>query len=279
VAVAAVWIPLPSSWRGFQHSLGGAVVASATAAPAAPSADQVGADKAPTAREAALPPLWRPTPDGATTRLATAPPPPLGGGPHAFLMLQDNGVTPIAYDPCRPVHYVMRPDGMPPGGEEMVQAAAARISEATGLRFVYDGFTDEALTENREPYLPRLYGDQWAPVLVAWQTEEENPELAGDVVGLAGSYAVDFWDSPRVYVSGSVALDGGQFPEILAEYGGEQIARSIILHEFGHLVGLDHVEDETQLMNPMTVPGLTDFAAGDLEGLARLGLGPCAPLV
>jgi hypothetical protein len=90
-----------------------------------------------------LPPADRPTPARATTRLTTAPPAPVGGGPHAFAMVQDNGVTPIAYDPCRPVHYVMRRDGMPPGGEEMVRAAVARVSQATGLQFVYDGATAE----------------------------------------------------------------------------------------------------------------------------------------
>jgi predicted Zn-dependent protease len=70
-----------------------------------------------------------------------------------------------------------------------------------------------------------------------------------------------------------------RFPDILTEPDGREIAQAIVLHEFGHLVGLDHVADETQLMNPETVVGITDFAAGDLAGLSRLGRGPCAPLV
>lgn len=280
VAAAVVWMPFPTRWRGFQESLPSAVPAPAAAAspvpaPTAPS----GPDEGPSTARPTLPPADRPTPAGGTTRLATAPPVPVGGGAHAFAMVQDNGVTPIAYDPCRPVRYVVRPDGAPPGGEEMVRAAVAGISRATGLRFVDDGATDEALTEDREPYQPDRYGDRWAPVLVAWQTDTENPALAGDVVGRAGSVAVEYRDGPRVYVSGLVALDAEQFPDILAEPGGQEIARAIVLHEFAHVVGLDHVADETQLMNPETVPGVTDFAAGDRAGLARLGRGPCAPLV
>jgi hypothetical protein len=274
VAAAVAWVPSPASWVGFQETL---------AAAAAPSPAASALTVAPLIRDKApddpLPHLDRPTPGGATTRLGSAPPAPIGGESHAYLNLLDNGVSPVAYDPCRPIHYVLNPAGMPPGGEEMVHAAAARVSQATGLQFRYDGPTDEPLTDTREAYQPQRYGDRWAPVLVAFQTEAENPGLAGDVVGRAGSYPSDFWDSPSVYVTGDVSLDGGQFPEIMALYGGRDIAESIVLHEFGHLVGLDHVDDASQLMYPEITPGITDFGAGDLGGLARLGRGPCAPLV
>ena len=280
VAAAAVWVPFPRSWRGFQESLESAAPSPAAAAVPAPAAgDPSTAGTAPSASQPPLPPADRPTPAGGTVRLATAPPAPVGGGPHAFVAFQSNGVTPIAYDPCRSVHYVIRPDHMPAGGEEMVHAAARRITQATGLPFVYDGYSDEPVTEDREPYQPDRYGDRWAPVLVAWQTDTENPALAGDVVGRAGSTSMSFGViSTSVFVSGIVVLDGGQFPDIVAGPGPE-VAQAIVLHEFGHLVGLDHVEDESQLMNPETVPGVTDFAAGDLAGLARLGRGPCAPLL
>jgi hypothetical protein len=275
VAAAVVWVPSPTSWRGFQESLGSGVPAPAAALRTATAPADPG-DKAPSGAQPALP-VDRPTPARSTTRLATAPPAPPGGQSHAFALVQDNGVTPIAYDPCRLIHYVMRPDGVPPGGEEMVHAAAARLSQATGLQFVYDGYSDEPVTEDREPYQPDRYGDRWAPVLVAWQTDAENPELVGEVVGRAGSTSVSFGViSSDFFVSGVVILDGGQFPEVVAESGTE-VAQAIVLHEFGHLVGLDHVDDASQLMYPETTPGITDFAAGDLAGLARLGRGACAP--
>ena len=44
----------------------------------------------------------------------------------------------------------------------------------------------------------------------------------------------------------------------------------------GTLLGLDHVDDPTQLMHAEN-SGLTGFAAGDLAGLALLGSGPCVP--
>lgn len=221
----------------------------------------------------------RPTPGNGATRSprGAAPAAPVGGGAHAFATFQTNGVTPVAYDPCRAVHYVIRPDQAPPGGEEMIHAAVARISEATGLHFVYDGATDEPLAPGREAFQPDRYGDRWAPVLIAWQTDAENTSLAGDIVGEGGSVAVSLGDGPRVYITGTVSLDAGQFPEILETRGGGDTAAGIVLHELAHLVGLAHVDDDAQLMYPETRRGVTDFSAGDLTGLSRLGHGPCVP--
>ena len=42
-----------------------------------------------------------------------------------------------------------------------------------------------------------------------------------------------------------------------------------------HLVGLDHVTAASQLMYPQSQPGVTDFGAGDLTGLAAVGRGAC----
>jgi hypothetical protein len=204
-------------------------------------------------------------------------PPPADGGSHTFVTFQADGVTPVAYDPCRPVHYVLRPDAAPPGGDALVHEAFARLSQVAGLQFVHDGPTDEPGTRDRELFQPDRYGDRWAPVLVAWETEEQNPALAGDIVGEAGSVAVSLGDGPRVFLSGTVSLDAGQLPELLARPDGAATVRSIVLHELGHLVGLGHVEDTAQLMYPKSQEEVTDYAAGDLTGLSRLGSGPCVP--
>ena len=224
-------------------------------------------------------PTDRPTSGGEAARLplGTPPPAPAAGGPHVFVTFQADGVTPVAYDPCRAVHYVLRPDSAPPGGEDVVRAAIARLGQATGLVFVDDGYTDEPLTSDRELFQPDRYGDRWAPVLIGWQTEAENPELASDIVGAAGSASVSLGDGPRVYVTGTVSLDATQLPGILAGKDGAAAVRAIVLHELGHLVGLAHVEDEDQLMYPEARAAVTDYAAGDLTGLAALGGGACVP--
>jgi hypothetical protein len=87
---------------------------------------------------------------------------------------------------------------------------------------------------------------------------------------------VSLGSGPQVLVTGTVSLDAGQFPAILHRRNGTAIARAIILHELGHLVGLDHVDDR-QLMYPETGGDVLDFAAGDLTGLAAVGSGRCVP--
>ncbi|TFV67927.1 UNVERIFIED_ORG: matrixin family metalloprotease [Bacillus sp. AZ43] len=224
-------------------------------------------------------PLDRPTPGVGSARapLGRPLPAPPEGGPHVFVAFQADGVTPVAYDPCRPVHYVVRPDNAPEGGEQIVHEAFARIGQITGLRFVHDGTTDEPSTTDRQVFQPDRYGDRWAPVLVAWETEEQNPALAGDTVGQAGSVSVSLGKGPQIFVSGTVSLDAGRMPEILGFRDGTETARAIVLHELGHLVGLGHVDDPSQLMYPEARREVLDFASGDLTGLAALGAGRCVP--
>lgn len=194
-----------------------------------------------------------------------------------FAAFQTDGSTPVTYDPCRPIHYVIRIQGEPAGGDQIITAAILRVSQATGLRFVYDGATSEAPSRQRPPYQPKAYGDRWAPVLISWVTPSENPDFAADVLGEGGSASVGPPDGPRAYVSGAVELDAAQITRVLQRPGGSQVVWAVVLHELGHLVGLGHVTATSQLMYPQVKPAVTDFGAGDLTGLAALGRGTCRP--
>jgi predicted Zn-dependent protease len=55
------------------------------------------------------------------------------------------------------------------------------------------------------------------------------------------------------------------------------VVRAIILHELGHLVGLDHTSDRGQIMFSEAEFNVRDYAPGDLRGLARLGTQACFP--
>ena len=186
--------------------------------------------------------------------LGSPPPVPDGGGPHAFVRTQPDGVSPVAYDPCRPVHFVTRPGG-PPEGDVLIREAVASVSAATGLRFVDDGSTDEAPTDARAAYQPERYGERWAPVLITWSDPVESPRLGevsvddptADPAAYAGSMAVGI-DQPdgqgdMVFVTGAVTLDREDLGEALVGVDGRARVRSVIEHELAHLVGLDHVDD------------------------------------
>ena len=127
--------------------------------------------------------------------------------------------------------------------------------------FVDDGLTHEAPSSDRAAYDPQLYGKRWAPVLVAWSTPEETPALAGDTVGIGGAAPVTR-DGLSVYVTGAVTLDAPGMAELLATPGGVNGAYGVITHELGHVVGLDHVDDPSQLMNPRASAAVYDPPAG-----------------
>lgn len=198
------------------------------------------------------------------------------GTNFAFALRQDDG-SPVTYDPCRPIHYVTRTAGQPRGGSALVQAAVQRLSAVTGLRFVDDGPTDEQPSQQRQAFQPGRYGDRWVPVLIAWQSAHENPDFAADVAGEAGSQSLGVRGKPTVYVTGQVMLDAEKLAVMMRSRRGGPVARAIVLHELGHLVGLAHVSEPSQIMYPKADENVLDYASGDLTGLARLGAGPCAP--
>ena len=71
-------------------------------------------------------------------------------------------------------------------------------------------------------------------------------------------------------------LDGQDLTPELERRGGRAEVRSVVLHEIGHLLGLDHVGDTSQIMHEYSSPEVTTYQAGDLAGLEALGTGRCA---
>jgi hypothetical protein len=126
--------------------------------------------------------------------------------------------------------------------------------------------------KQREAYQPKRYGDRWAPVVIAWSDEASDPALAGYIAGVSGPQGlVAPKDGAVVYVTGNVLLDREQLAD-----GGPR-AEAVVLHELGHLAGLDHTNDRSQIMFSEGQPTVTEYGDGDLRGLADLGRGACAP--
>lgn len=223
-----------------------------------PSANVVGADG-----------VWRPRisvesvprpADVQSTRVLTERT-SLGSGAHEFMATQPDSKKPVTYDPCTPIHVEINPRTGPDNAVPLVRQALDQIEQASGLAFIVDGVSDREV-DFESP------GALTDPVIISWTDAETIPDLAGEVVGLGGSQ-IAVREGWHWYVTGSIALDG---PD-LGESADEQ-KRAVIMHEIGHVVGLGHVGDPTELMHARNT-GLSALGPGDLTGLAELGAGRC----
>jgi hypothetical protein len=214
-------------------------------------------------------------------------PEPAKASSHSYAFLRAGTDQPfVSYDPCRPIHYVVRPDNAPAGGDQMIAEAVAAASKATGFVFVNDGVTSESPSLERPAYQLDRYGNRWAPVLFAWETWDDEPQFTENwlpgsttTLGLGGSTAVTVDDANSAYVTGQVRLNAAALGTMAKRPGGTATVTAVVKHELAHVLGLDHIGDPTQLMAAKMSGNITEYAAGDLAGLAILGTGKCRPAV
>jgi hypothetical protein len=201
----------------------------------------------------------------AEDALGDPPDAPDGTGGYAFSATQPGRPDePVGYSPCEPVRVVLNDTDAPEGAAGLVEDALVEVSDLTGLKLVLEGRTDDLPTTDGSRPLD-------APALVAWTDPEQVPALEGRVAGLGGSTAVEIPMRNRAWLrTGQVALDTPDLESILDRPDGTDQAYAIILHELGHLVGLDHTSDSAQLMHSENV-GVDAFQPGDRRGLAKLG--------
>lgn len=197
-------------------------------------------------------------------RPAAAPDVRSGVGSFTFLQTQRASDEPVAYDPCRTIEDVVNPEGAPANYDDLVDTGLAHTGAAAGLKFIRVGLTDD-----RDVATGGFV--QRRPVLIAWATPGQVPELAGEVAGIGGSVAVGPPGRMR-YVTGKVMLDRDLFASFDVEDADR--AQAIVDHELAHVVGLGHVDDPGELMYEENV-GRTTYGPGDREGLARLGSVDC----
>lgn len=189
---------------------------------------------------------------------------------HAFTATNRDG-SPARWNPCAPVHYIANFSKAPAGAREDLARAFADLSAATGLSFVYDGETELFPTAR---WASRPWpGRARPPAIVAWAEPSDVDVLRPAASGVTEAYRLP---SPRgkVIVSGVVILNANHNPAFESGFGPVRPRGALLRHELGHLVGLAHVAERTQLMYP-TSRRPHDFAAGDRAGLARLGQGGC----
>jgi Matrixin len=192
--------------------------------------------------------------------------------------LPDGRTVTMRWNGCQAITYKVNLASVPAKSRAAVLAEThtglKRLAAVTGFRFVYRGATAE---------VPRFSNTRKlsADIVIAYTTPRgTDMPLAGRTAGYGG-FASSWWGVPTeagdysygaANVRGYLVIDTPDAMKMGAGFGKGVRRGNLLLHELGHVVGLDHVTDARQLMYPnlhSTTPN--GYAAGDLAGLARIG--------
>ena len=203
--------------------------------------------------------------------------PPGDSGAYTFMQVTGDD-EPIGFDPCRPVTVRINPERAPDGTAALVETAAARLSQASGIELDMGEETDARPQLGAVGELEQR--QQSAPVsdpeiVVIWSRPKETPSLARSTVGVGGSTAYAVGGARPYYLRGAVALDARPLREALLRSDGPRRVTAVIMHELAHALGLGHVKSDSELMNARSL-GRLDLGPGDRTGLALVGAIPCA---
>ncbi len=195
------------------------------------------------------------------------------GDPDDYALLYEP--TP-RWNPCLEIGYRVNAAEGPASAAEDARAAVAEVATATGLRFVYRGPTD-LVPGDRSGAAP--YPSD-TDLVIAWSTDEESTYLPPDPA-VAGQGGAAFADAGYVDQDGrpirmfykAVLVMNAETTWLTPGFADGSSTGKVLMHELGHVVGLDHAATDDEVMYPTLGAGPSRWGAGDLSGLSLLGSG------
>ena len=214
-----------------------------------------------------------PTADEVPARPAAAAAPAAAPDPSREFAVWglDHREAPLRWDACEPILFVLSEQDAPDHAVRDLTAALMLLREATGLDLQLLGTTDERPQVDRPLVEDAGAGWQWRPVLVAWAQPGEG-DVALTALDRGVALPVSVRDGEHeAYVTGQVVLNAARTDLIDGFADRRDAIGATLLHELGHLLGLAHVEDVSQLMSTDPGSGPVVLGAGDLAGLRAIG--------
>ncbi len=165
--------------------------------------------------------------------------------------------TPMTWG-CGEIKVIVNAKMAPVGALADLKVALAQLSTASGDSWVYSGTTKE------QPSQTRSASD---PVLVAWVrggTKYPNgAEMISDYeAGRSGPVASN---DGRHWVSGTVVLNADRNSDYVPGFGVGRTRGALMLHELGHVVGLGHVGDTSEIMTTYSTVRVQPAAYSSVE--------------
>ena len=172
------------------------------------------------------------------------------------------------WESCRAVRWKFNDDRAPGHGLDQVKEAVRRVHAATGIEFDYRGKTDH----KANPYGDDIAG---AAVVIGWRGARTFRKYVGSpqVVGLAGQrFVTGYRDAAGpVYKTVQAGIILNAAHDLERGFGTGTTWGEVIVHELGHVMGLDHTASSKQVMYFSTTGHNAALGAGDINGLRQLG--------
>ena len=191
----------------------------------------------------------------------------------------------VRWDPCQTrityrVNTRHLPKAQRTSARRDTKHAMKRLSAATGMNFSFEGRTKQVPRDtSRKAWWERQKG---AEIVIAWV--RQGGRSRSNLLGASGSgwaagtggYSLKLWTvngkTHGAAGRGFVVLDAKQDRKLRSGFGAGSTRGALLMHELGHVVGLDHVGSTGQLMYPTVLSRPdTDFGSGDLRGLRLVG--------
>jgi len=190
---------------------------------------------------------------------------PGSAGDHTWLF--DKKIT---WPSCGAITYRVNPSKAPKGWKQLVKKAVKKVKQASRLTFTYLGTTKvkPTFTDVNPPD---------TDVVIAFLNPSQTDMIGGPTVAGQGSAATDgSW-----LFDGKVVLNAQVFRKMAPgfgsgpRYGIQGTTGQVVMHELGHVLGLGHARQKTQVMFPAATRKPAEWGAGDWAGLRALGRGGC----
>ncbi|MEP6559928.1 MAG: matrixin family metalloprotease [Nakamurella sp.] len=189
--------------------------------------------------------------------------------PYYDWMATGTDGAPVSFDRCSPILYQYNQANAPAWMVSDVETSIAEIETVTGLDFVR--VSDTTDSPERDPV--DAFGNA-KPVIIGFGSAAQFPNLAGSVVGYAGPYYSAGWDAVRFsgdeYFTGRAVFDIADTSAPTEGFGAGNAFGKVALHELTHLIGLGHVNNTDEIMNPFIIQRAGKYGAGDTVGLRLL---------